>query len=108
MANYLGVKLASTNNQRGYDLVDPNGLRVSVKTITTSTGVGLNENTLDQVDRVGVAWIDTQEDQLGVVVVYDNWPSHACVPVSQLIYAAFRSNAKRLLPPSDEWRRRGL
>ena len=36
------------------------------------------------------------------------WFCHACVPVSQLIYAAFRSNAKGLLPPSDEWRRRGL
>jgi hypothetical protein len=36
------------------------------------------------------------------------WTCHAYVPVSQLIYAAFRSNAKGLLPPSDEWRRRGL
>jgi hypothetical protein len=36
------------------------------------------------------------------------WSCHAYVPVSQLIYAAFRSNAKGLLPPSDEWRRRGL
>lgn len=71
VADYLGVKLTSTNNQRGYDLVDPDGLRVSVKTITTSTGIGLNENTLDQVDRVIVVWIDTQEDQLGVLVVYD-------------------------------------
>ena len=36
------------------------------------------------------------------------WSCPANVPVSQLIYAAFRSNAKGLLPPSDEWRRRGL
>ena len=36
------------------------------------------------------------------------WSCHGYVPVSQLIYAAFRSNAKGLLPPSDEWRRRGL
>jgi hypothetical protein len=36
------------------------------------------------------------------------WSCHDYVPVSQLIYAAFRSNAKGLLPPSDEWRRRGL
>ena len=36
------------------------------------------------------------------------WSCHAYVPVSELIYAAFRSNAKGLLPPSDEWRRRGL
>jgi transposase len=32
------------------------------------------------------------------------WSCHGYVPVSQLIYAAFRSNAKGLLPPSDEWR----
>jgi hypothetical protein len=36
------------------------------------------------------------------------WSCHAYVPASQLIYAAFLSNAKGLLPPSDEWRRRGL
>jgi hypothetical protein len=36
------------------------------------------------------------------------WSCPVCVPVSQLIYAAFRSNAKGLLPPNDEWRRRGL
>ena len=37
-----------------------------------------------------------------------SWSCHVYVPVSELIYAAFRSNAKGLLPPSDEWRRRGL
>ena len=36
------------------------------------------------------------------------WSCPAYVPVSQLIYAAFRSNAKGLFPPSDECRRRGL
>ena len=30
------------------------------------------------------------------------WSCHAYVLVSELIYAAFRSNAKGLLPPSDE------
>jgi hypothetical protein len=30
------------------------------------------------------------------------WSCPAYVPVSQLIYAAFRSKAKGLLPPSDE------
>ena len=30
------------------------------------------------------------------------WSCRAYVPVSELIYAAFRSNAKGLLPPSDE------
>jgi hypothetical protein len=36
------------------------------------------------------------------------WSCHAYVPVSELIYAAFRSNAKGLLPPSDECLRLGL
>lgn len=71
VADYLGVKLSTTNNQRGYDLLDPDGLRVSVKTITSSTGVDLNARTIDLVDRVIVVWINTLEDQLGVEVVYD-------------------------------------
>ena len=36
------------------------------------------------------------------------WSCPACVQVSQLSYAPFRSNANGLLPPSDECRRRGL
>lgn len=71
VADYLGVKLTSTNNERGFDLLDPDGLRVSVKTITTSTGVSFNDATIDLVDRAIVVWIDTAEDQLGVEVVYD-------------------------------------
>ena len=71
VADYLGVKLTTTNNQRGYDLLDPHGLRVSVKTITSSTGVDLNEATMSLVDRIIVVWLDTVEDQLEVEVVYD-------------------------------------
>ena len=37
-----------------------------------------------------------------------DWFCPVYVPVSELIYAAFRSKAKGLFPPSDEWRRRGL
>ena len=37
-----------------------------------------------------------------------NWFCPAYVPVSQLIYAALRSKAKGLFPPSDECRRLGL
>jgi hypothetical protein len=33
---------------------------------------------------------------------FASWSCPAYVPVSQLIYAAFRSKAKGLLPPSDE------
>jgi hypothetical protein len=42
-------------------------------------------------------------------IAYDTrWSCPAYVPVSQLIYAAFRSKAKGLLPPSDECLRLGL
>jgi hypothetical protein len=71
VADRLGVKLASNNNQRGFDLIDADGLRVSVKTITTSKFVALNESTLDQVDRVVVVWLGADADELDVVTVYD-------------------------------------
>lgn len=71
VADYLDVKLTETNNQRGYDLIDQDGLRVSVKTITTSTGVALNEKTLNLVDRVIVVWLGTDADELEIQIVYD-------------------------------------
>jgi hypothetical protein len=71
VADYLGVKLTSINNQRGFDLIDADGLRVSVKTITTSTHVTLNERTSDQVDRVVVVWLGTEADELDLVIAYD-------------------------------------
>ncbi len=71
VADYLEVKLTPENNQRGFDLVDKDGLRVSVKTITTSTGIALKESTIELVDRVIVVWLDTLEDELDVTVVYD-------------------------------------
>jgi len=44
---------------------------------------------------------------LGLLILLD-WSCRAYVPVPQLIYAAFRSNANGLLPPSDECLRRVL
>ena len=38
-----------------------------------------------------------QQQDLGT-----DWTCRVYIPVSELIYAAFRSNAKGLLPPSDE------
>lgn len=71
VADALKVKLTSANNQRGYDLIDGDGLRVSVKTITTSSHVTLTESTFNQVDRIIVVWLGTQADELDVVIVYD-------------------------------------
>ena len=36
VAQYFGVKLAERNNQRGYDLIDRDGKRISVKTFSSS------------------------------------------------------------------------
>ncbi|MCA0849209.1 DUF6998 domain-containing protein [Salipiger thiooxidans] len=90
VADYLGVKLTSTNNERGYDLLDSDGLRVSVKSITTSTGVDFNEATIDLVDRVIVVWLDTAEDQLGVEVVFDASIEH----VLQVAKPAYRGKRR--------------
>jgi transposase len=42
------------------------------------------------------------EDSIAELCRREGWSCPAYVPVSQLIYAAFRSKAKGLLPPSDE------
>ena len=36
------------------------------------------------------------------ICAFVGWTCRVYIPVSELIYAAFRSNAKGLLPPSDE------
>jgi hypothetical protein len=69
-ADYTKVNLAAQNNQHGYDIIDPDGLRVSIKTITTSTAVDFNEKTIHKFDRAIVVWINTQENLLDTVVVY--------------------------------------
>jgi len=46
--------------------------------------------------------------QLRQCLIVTAWSDSAYVPVSQRIYAAFRSKAKGLLPPSDDWWWRGL
>ena len=70
----------------------------------------------DELERIGadpllyraVTQPEAEAPQATVADAVKVWSCHACVPVPQLIYAAFRSYAKGLLPPSDEWRRRGL
>ena len=48
---------------------------------------------------VALQLLDEHLKKKGVKAI---WTCHGYVPVSELIYAAFRSNAKGLLPPSDE------
>jgi len=94
VADYLGVRLADINNQRGHDLIDPDGLRVSVKTITTSVHVSLNEGTMNQVDRVIAVWIGTAADELDIIVVYDKGTDDFlidCGPVYRKKFRLMRS-----------------
>ena len=57
--------------------------------------------------RIGAIWTSWRTD-FGKKSQTVMWSCRAYVPASQLTYAAFRSKAKGVLPPSDEWRRRGL
>ncbi|PQJ27451.1 DUF6998 domain-containing protein [Rubritalea profundi] len=60
-------QMAPETNQAGYDVVSSSGERISVKT-TTQSGPGghmsFNSNTLDQVDRVMVFFLNTEEMQV--------------------------------------------
>jgi hypothetical protein len=61
--------------------------------------------------RLWLSFSDLDEHELDAFVADVSaavWFCHAYVPVSELTYAAFRSNAKGLLPPSDECLRLGL
>jgi hypothetical protein len=62
-----GGQMAPEVNQAGYDVVSSDGERISVKT-TTQQGAGghlsFSANTLDQVDRVMVFYLNTEEMQI--------------------------------------------
>ncbi len=64
-------QMATEVNQRGYDVVSGGGERISVKT-TAQTGYDghatFNPNSLDQVDRIVVLRINTEEMQVEVLV----------------------------------------
>jgi hypothetical protein len=81
-------------------------LRSSQLSLSFSAHCGLSPPLSDAAVRPVEADIRAERSILSAGISI--WSCPAYVPVSQLIYAAFRSNAKGLLPPSDEWRRRGL
>jgi hypothetical protein len=99
VADYLGVKLVPENNQRGYDLVDFNGLRVSVKTITTATGVSFKESTLPLVDRCIVVWVDTDADELDLTVVYDKGVEEMQADAAESYRGSLRLSRARMTFP---------
>lgn len=60
-------QMASRVNQRGYDVVGEDGERISVKTTTRQKAGGsmrFNPNTLDQVDRIMILRINTEEMEI--------------------------------------------
>jgi len=63
-------QMATEVNQKGYDVISQYGERISVKTTTMDGGTGhipFNPNTLDQVDRVFVLKINTEEMQIEIL-----------------------------------------
>ena len=60
-------QMALKTNQRGYDIISADNERVSVKTITSSTHISFNPNTLEFVDRIIVLRINI-DDETGITV----------------------------------------
>lgn len=56
-------QMALATNQRGYDVVSAKNERISVKTVTSSTGVSFNPATFHHVDRVMVLRINVDEER---------------------------------------------
>ncbi len=55
-------QMALATNQHGYDVVSATAERISVKTVTTSTYVSFNMNTLSLVDRIIVLRLNNDSD----------------------------------------------
>jgi hypothetical protein len=54
-AIHVNGELARVPNQHGFDVIDPNGKRISVKTTAQKTGfISLNKNTIDLFDSIMV------------------------------------------------------
>lgn len=64
-------QMALATNQRGYDVVSAAGERISVKTITTSSHVSFNKNTMDQVDRIILLRLNVEEGEVSVEELLD-------------------------------------
>ncbi len=97
-------QMATEVNQRGYDVVSAEGERISVKTITSSTHVSFNQQTFDQVDRVVVLRINT--DELAIEILMDKPVNEARALMRQstgkLIFPTYRPPEERLVRPLSE------
>lgn len=64
-------QMATSVNQHGYDVVSAHGERISVKTTATmedKSHVSFNPRTLDQVDRVMILRVNTEEMQVEILL----------------------------------------
>ena len=107
-------QMATEVNQRGYDVVSAINERISVKTTAQSGLDGLvsfNANTLDQVDRVFVLRINTEEMQVETVLdkpigevrqlmSEDRASGRLTIPLRRL--APNRSAPRETSPPATE------
>jgi len=80
------------------------------RSYVSSSGLGRACLRQIQYDYLAVPKDDGQDFAPKTLRIFEagHWSCRAYVPVPQLIYAAFRSNANGLLPPSDECLRRVL
>lgn len=66
-------QMALETNQRGYDVISAENEKISVKTVTSSSGVSFNTKTFEYVDRVMVLRINIdEEDGVSVETLLDS------------------------------------
>lgn len=86
-------QMATSVNQHGYDVVSGHGERISVKTTATLEGRGqvlFNPRTLDQVDRVMILRVNTEEMQVEIL--------HDASTEDTLALMSAESQGKRAIP----------
>lgn len=103
-------QMAPETNQAGYDIVSSTGERVSVKTTTQGGGAGhlsFNPNTLGQVDRIMVFFLNIEEMQ--VETLLDSPTSEAVKLMSgpsqgklHLSLSKLRGSQRKTARPVDE------
>ena len=100
-------QMALEVNQHGYDVISADNERISVKTITTSSHVSFNKNTMADVDRIIVLRLNVDDD-MGVSVeeILDE-PKGAAIKLMTETPSVFRlssSLSKRTHKPISDLR----
>lgn len=100
--------MALETNQRGYDVISADNERISVKTVTSSTHVAFNQNTMHFVDRVMVLRVNVDDENgVSVETLHDSPVSEfvsLCRPSSGKILFDTYTRAGRQTRPLDHLR----